>query len=61
MHVYTTEDGQVLPSVTTILQILGDKAIINWANHLGFKHISYEKELDRLAEAGTKMHTISIL
>ena len=56
MHIYDCEDGTQVPSVTTILQILGSPAIIKWANWLGFKHLDYEKELDRTANNGTIVH-----
>ena len=58
MHIYTCPNGDKVPSVTTILQMLGNKEIIQWANSLGFRHIDYNKELDRLAQSGTKIHTI---
>ena len=58
MHIYECEDGKKVPSVTTILQILGSKDIIYWANRLGFRHIDYEAELNSLADAGTKMHSV---
>lgn len=56
MHIYVRKDGIEVPSVTTILQCLGSKDIIKWANYLGFKHIDYEKELERTAINGTKIH-----
>ena len=58
MHIYECPDGKKVPSVTTILQILGSKEIIYWANRLGFRHIDYEAEMNTLADAGTKMHAM---
>ena len=58
MHIYECSDGKSVPSVTTILQILGSKEINKWANWLGFRHIDYEIELNRLADKGTKMHNV---
>ena len=58
MHIYECPDGKRVPSVTTILQILGNKEIIYWANRLGFRHIDYEAELNRLADDGTMMHLV---
>ena len=58
MHIYECSDGSKVPSVTTILQLLGNKEIIYWANRLGFRHIDYEAELNALADAGTKMHQV---
>lgn len=56
MHIYDCEDGTNVPSVTTILQILSSPAIIKWANWLGFKHLDYERELERTANNGTIIH-----
>lgn len=58
MHIYECPDGKRVPSVTTILQLLGNKEIIYWANRLGFRHVDYESELNRLADDGTKMHLV---
>lgn len=58
MHIYECQDGKMVPSVTTILQILGNKEINYWANRLGFRHIDYETELERLAYNGTLMHSV---
>lgn len=58
MHIYECPDGKKVPSVTTILQILGSKEIIYWANRLGFRHIDYDAEMNALADAGTKMHAM---
>ena len=58
MHIYECPDGKSVPSVTTILQMLGNKEINKWANWLGFRHIDYETELNRLADNGTKMHNV---
>ena len=49
-------DNELIPSVTTILKILGSKEIIKWANYLGFKHIDYEEELERSSIKGTLIH-----
>lgn len=55
---YYSTDGTELPSVTTIMKILNKPAIAHWANSLGFKRISYKKELDRTALVGTIVHNI---
>ena len=52
MHIYE-KNGHKYPSVTTVLHIIGDEGICNWANSLGYRHISYNKELARLADFGT--------
>lgn len=54
-HIYV-KDGKEYPSVTTILKIIGNDSITKWANYLGFKHIDYEKELERTANYGTELH-----
>lgn len=56
MHIYECNDGTKVPSVTTILKILGSDAITKWANYLGFKRIDYERELNRYADRGTSLH-----
>ena len=55
MHIYE-KNGHKYPSVTTVMQIIGDDGICKWANHLGYKHISYVSELDRLSKFGTAAH-----
>lgn len=57
MHIYECQDGTKVPSVTTILKVLGNESITKWANYLGFKHIDYERELNRYADRGTSLHT----
>lgn len=57
MHIYECENGMKVPSVTTVLKVLGNESIIKWANYLGFKHIDYVRELDRYATRGTSLHT----
>ena len=57
MHIYT-KNGKEYPSVTTILDCLGQKEIIKWANWLGFRHIDYETELNERADFGTKVHDV---
>lgn len=55
-HIYECSDGTEVPSVTTILKLLGSEAIIRWSNYLGFKHIRYDDELERTADIGTIIH-----
>ena len=55
-HMYETEDGTLVPSVTTILKILGAQELLKWANWLGYKHVSYADELARTSYKGTKIH-----
>jgi hypothetical protein len=55
-HIYECDDGTLVPSVTTILKILGSEAITRWANYLGFRHVKYDDELERTADIGTIIH-----
>lgn len=57
MHIYEL-NGKKLPSVTTIIHSLGDDTITRWANSLGYRHISYEKELAKYADNGTMVHDL---
>ena len=57
MHIYTCESGLEVPSVTTILKILGSEEIIRWANYLGTQFINYDEEMDRTADIGTIIHS----
>ena len=54
---YINDNGDNVPSVTTILKILskGD-ALVNWANNLGWQRKSYKKELDNSSIVGTTAH-----
>lgn len=53
---YINSKGEEIPSVTTILKVLNKPALLDWANSLGFKKISYRKELERKANIGTNVH-----
>lgn len=57
MHIYE-QNGNKYPSVTTIISSLASIDTIKWANSLGFRHIDYEKELDRYANRGTLIHDL---
>lgn len=57
MHIYEL-NGNCYPSVTTIIHALGNDDITKWANSLGFRHINYEKELNKYAENGTLIHDL---
>ncbi len=48
--------GEVVPSVTTALGILGKPALIRWANKLGLQGIDSSKYVDVLADIGTLTH-----
>ena len=54
--VYKTADGKIVPSVTTILNVLAKPALIHWAWDLGTKGIDYRKDRDKKADIGTGIH-----
>lgn len=58
--VYKNSNGEVIPSVTTILKKaypLGDY-ITEWANSLGFQRINYKKFMTNIVEVGTAVHLL---
>lgn len=57
MHIYEV-NGRQVPSVTTIIHSLGNDEIIKWANSLGFRHLNYDKELEKYAANGTMIHDL---
>ena len=54
--VYKTQDGEKVPSVTTVLNVLAKPALIYWAWDLGIKGIDYRKYRDDKADIGTLVH-----
>lgn len=54
--VYKNEEGVVVPSVTTILQVINKQELIYWANSLGYKRISVKNELESHAYIGDTTH-----
>jgi len=55
-HVYKNPDGDIVPSVTTILKIINKEELLGWANFLGFKRIDVKKELECHAYIGSVAH-----
>lgn len=53
---YTNSDGDYVPSVTTILKVIPKESLIYWANSLGWKHKSVQKELNESSYVGTCVH-----
>lgn len=53
---YINEDGDYVPSVTTIIKVIPKDALIYWANSLGWKKKSVRKELEISANVGTNAH-----
>lgn len=53
---YRNRYGILVPSVTTILKVIGKEALMQWANSLGWKRKSLNKELDDASLVGTMAH-----
>lgn len=54
--------GNVIPRVSEILSSMDNMSFIpKWANYLGFKRLSYEKELAFSADIGTHVHNFNEL
>lgn len=50
-------NGRMVPRVTAVLsRMLEDPSIAQWANSLGYKHLSYSKELDKICAIGSTVH-----
>lgn len=60
MHIYTTEGGVELPSVTTILHsiLIDPDPLIRWANGLGFGRKKYDDVMEQTANKGTIIHNV---
>jgi hypothetical protein len=54
--VYKLNNGERVPSVTTVLGILDKPALIQWAWSLGMKGEDYQKVRDNAADIGTLAH-----
>lgn len=53
---YATEDGIIVPGVTTITGLLNKPALVAWANKLGLQGIDSTKYVDVTAQVGTCFH-----
>jgi len=53
---YRTKAGEIVPGVTTILNVLNKPALVRWSNDLGLKGISVGAYVDTLATVGTIAH-----
>lgn len=50
-------NGRMIPRVTAILgRMIEEPNVAQWANSLGYKHMSYSKERDRICAIGTQVH-----
>lgn len=57
-EVYMTNSGEILPSVTEIIDTLGSKILMRWSNNLGFRRIKYDEFMNQTATRGTICHEI---
>lgn len=55
---YKNKKGQDVIRVTEVIKVLSKEQLIFWANMLGFKKISYKKELERVANIGSCVHEL---
>lgn len=53
---YRTENGTLVPGVTTILGIINKPQLVKWANNLGLEGIDSEKYVHNTARIGTLAH-----
>lgn len=53
---YYTSDGERVPGVTTVLNVLNKPALVPWANKLGLEGIDVKKYVDKMASIGTLAH-----
>ncbi len=53
---YRTQAGDLVPGVTTVLNILSKPALVPWANRLGLDGIDVNKYVDDKAAIGTLAH-----
>jgi len=53
---YRDENDNIIPGVTTILNILAKPALIKWANNLGLQGIDSTRYVDDKADIGTLAH-----
>lgn len=55
---YYEKDNIIVPSVTTVLQCIGSRKLMKWANFMGFKHTNIDKILEESSEYGTLAHQL---
>lgn len=53
---YRNANGEIIPGVSTVLQILNKPALVPWANRLGLAGIDSSKFRDAMADIGTLAH-----
>jgi hypothetical protein len=55
-ELYHNLAGEIIPSVTTVLNELNKPALVKWANRLGLQGIDSDRYKDELADIGTLTH-----
>jgi hypothetical protein len=55
---YHNAAGEIIGSVTTMLNELNKPALVKWANRMGLQGIDSDKYKDELAEIGTLTHSL---
>lgn len=60
MHIYTDENNNEYPSVTTIIHkvLLDPDPLLIWSNIMGFKHKKYEDIMEATSSFGTSLHSV---
>lgn len=60
MHIYTDENNNEYPSVTTIIHkvLLDPEPLLIWSNIMGFKHKKYEDIMETTSTFGTALHSV---
>ena len=55
---YINDEGEHVMRVSDVIKLVAKEQLMVWANMLGFKGISYKKELERTANIGSLCHSV---
>ncbi len=55
---YHLANGDRVPGVTTVLDVINKPALVPWGNRLGFQRINSTEFLNHVADAGTLAHSL---
>ena len=55
---YINDEGEHVMRVSDVIKLVAKEQLMVWANMLGFKGISYRKELERTANIGSLCHSV---
>lgn len=55
---YINDEGEHVMRVSDVIKLVAKEQLLFWANMLGFKGISYKKELERTANIGSLCHSV---